>query len=141
MPVYLSYGSIWLKLKETASEPVQQKGRRRKRTATPYGLVAESVERLDLRGLVKVYEVVVPSTKVSRFAARLVKELPHYMTAVIEPYNEDYIARFYAPGRQHEAAARSAVDKLFKELRLQREEAEEEMVEEEGEEDVEEEEE
>ena len=129
MPVYLSYGNMWLRLKDTAVSQVQRRGRKRKPTA-PYGLVAESVDKVDLRGLSKIYEVVVPATKVSRFAARLVKELPSSLVAIIEPYGEDYIARFYAPRKTYEQTIRQTVDKLFKELKVQHEEAEEEVEEE-----------
>ncbi len=131
MPVYLSYGNTWLKLKDAALEPIQQRGRRKKKLSAPYALVAESVDKVNLRGLVKVFETVVPSTKVSRFAARLVKEVPQSMVVLIEPYGEDYIARFYAPRKDYEAHARQAVDKLFRELKLQKGVEEEEEVEEE----------
>ncbi len=134
MPVYLSYGSVWLKLKE-APEPQAAGGRRRRqrRVSAPYGLVAESVERVDLDGLEKVYEVVVPATKVSRFASRLLKTIPASFTVLIEPHGDDYVARFYAPNASYAGEAASIVARLFRELKVSGEEEVEGEVEEEEE--------
>ncbi len=128
MPVYLSYGRTWLKLKsaQTAASTSSSRGRRRQKRSAPYGLVAESVDTVDVKGLIKVYETLVPATKVSRFASKLLKELPETIIALIKPYGEDYIVEFYAKNSSYASTARAAAEKVLKELRVLREEVEEE---------------
>jgi hypothetical protein len=135
MPVYLSYGSSWLKLKEVP-EPLQVGRRRKQRRVAPYGLVAETVDSVKLNGLMKVYEVVVPATKVSRFASKLVKSVPHTITVVIEPHGDDYVARFYAPSASYASEVQAITSRLFRELKVS-EAAEEAEVEVEAEEEEE----
>lgn len=120
MQVYIRYRDMWLKLKEARELAPQPSKRRRQRRTAPYGLVAESVDALKLNGLRKVYEVVVPATKVSRFAARLLKEKPDTITVLISPGDgEDYVAEFYASSAGPAAQqVKAIVDKVFSELKV-----------------------
>jgi hypothetical protein len=105
LEVYLRYSGsgTWLRIKEVYA--LQSSGSRRRRSrqqpkSSPYGIVAESVDKPNIRGYRFHAEVKVPAMKVSRFAARafLVKNVD--AVVVIEEESLDsYKATVYAKSK------------------------------------------
>ncbi|WP_048061524.1 hypothetical protein [Hyperthermus butylicus] len=101
MQVYIKHGGVWLRIKEVYTiQPTTRKRRGRQQPrSSPYGIVAESVESIELKGYKYSKEIAVPAMKVSRFAARLHLE-PGEAIVVIEEYAADrYKAMIYAKNK------------------------------------------
>ena len=122
MPVYIQHGNMWLMLKEVYTLRTSSKKSKQSRSA-PYGMVAVSVSRLDLRGYNHVEEVQVPSSKVSRFAAKMHLAALSALV-VIEPRGEDYVAKLYGRTKKEVEEAKKVALEVLRELQKRRERAE-----------------
>jgi len=135
--VLIKHGDVWLQLKEVYVLQRRPRKRGRKSTssrASPYGMVAESVDRINVNGYKYSAAIIVPASKVSRFASRA-HLTPLDAVVVIEPEAADkYKATIYAQSKRELEAAREAVLKILSSLYSRRgageEEAEEESEEE-----------
>ncbi len=137
MRVLIKHGDVWLQLKEVYV--LQRRPRKRGRKsassrASPYGMVAESVDRINVNGYKYSEAIIVPASKVSRFASRA-HLTPLDAVVVIEPEAADkYRATIYARSKKELEAAREAALKILSSLYSRRgageEEAEEESEEE-----------
>jgi hypothetical protein len=104
LEVYLRYGSssFWLRIKEVYT--IQSGGIRRRRSkqprSSPYGIVAESVEKPEIKDYKFKAEIKVPAMKVSRFAARayLVKNV-NAVVLIEEESLDSYRATVYAKSK------------------------------------------
>ena len=90
MKVLIRHGDTWLLLKEvyTIQQQRRKRGRQKTRGAAPYGMVAESVDKLPVNGMRYRTEVSVPATKVSRFATKMYMAAGNAVIA-IEPDGSD----------------------------------------------------
>ena len=137
MPVFLKHRGVWLRIKEVYKiEPRRSKKRKKgtRSTSSVSGmLVAESVDKLPLDGMKYRAEIEISSTRVTRFAARVMLEAPHVMV-VIEPKGEDYVAVVYARSRKELEDNLRLVQSIARKVGVMREEEEELEEEEIGEE-------
>jgi len=138
--VLIKHGDVWLQLKEvyTLQRRVRKRGRKPSARSSPYGMVAESVEAININGYQYRDAIIVPASKVSRFAARA------YLAQIdaiilIEPEGADkYRATIYAKTKKELETARESALRILSSLYSRRgteevEEAEEEPGEEETE--------
>ncbi len=137
MPIYLKYRGAWLRLKEVyqPAEALKSRRRRSRSSSTTIGmLVAESVEPPKLDGLRYSAEIPVSSTKVTRFAAYLILRAP-YVTVIIEPRGNDYVAKIYSKSRKELEQHKRLVEEILRQVGglLEEEVEEEEEAEEEEE--------
>ena len=128
MPVFLKHRGVWLKIKEVYRiEPRRSKKRKKstKSVSSASGmLVAESVDKLPLNGMKYKAEIEISSTRVTRFAARVMLEAPHVMV-VIEPKGEDYVAVVYARSKKELENNLRIIQSIAKKVGVMREEEEE----------------
>ena len=138
MRVLIRHSDTWLLLKEvyTIQQQRRKRGRQKTRGAAPYGMVAESVDKLPVNGMRYRTEVSVPATKVSRFATKM------YMTAgnaviAIEPDGSDkYRAVIYARTKNELLRIKELAESIIASLQVRRgrtepeEEESEEVIEE-----------
>ena len=128
MPVFLKHRGVWLKIKEVYKiEPRRSKKRKKstKSVSSASGmLVAESVDKLPLNGMKYKAEIEISSTRVTRFAARVMLEAPHVMV-VIEPKGEDYVAVVYARSKKELENNLRIIQSIAKKVGVMREEEEE----------------
>ena len=136
-PVYLKHGGVWLKIKEVYNVYTSSKRRKKSRTtSSQQSLVAEMVKKPETNGLRYVESMIISSSKISRFIARLHLAAPR-VVAVIEPYGDDYIVKFYGKTKQDALEAKKLGERIARELQVrgstveEEEEAEAEEVEEE----------
>jgi len=136
-PVYLKHGGVWLRIKEVYSVYTSSKRRKKSRTtSSQQSLVAEMVEKPETNGLRYVESMIISSSKISRFIARLHLAAPQ-VVAVVEPYGDDYIVKFYGKTKQDALEAKKLGERIARELQVrgstveEEEEAEAEEVEEE----------
>ena len=136
-PIYLKHSGVWLKIKEVYNVYTSTKRRKKSRTtSSQHSLVAEMVKKPKTNGLRYVESMIISSSKVSRFIARLYLATPQ-IVAVIEPYGDDYIVKFYGKTRQDALEAKRLGERIAGELQVrgrateEEEEAEVEEVEEE----------
>ena len=139
MEVYLRYSGSgsWLRIKEVYT--IQSGGGRRRRSrqqprSSPYGIVAESVDKPNTRGYRFRAEVRVPAMKVSRFAARahLVKNVDA-IVVIEEESLDSYRATVYARSKSELENAVRILSEIVSSLQAGRRrgaEAEEEEAEE-----------
>ncbi len=138
MRVLIKHGDVWLQLKEVYVLQRRPRKRGRKSSssrASPYGMVAESIEKPGVDGYRYKEIIIVPASKVSRFASRA-HLTPIDAVILIEPESADkYRATIYAKTRKELEAAREAALKILSSLYSRRSiEEEEEAGEESGEE-------
>ena len=142
MRVLIKHGDVWLQLKEVyvLQRRPRKRGRRAVSSASPYGMVAESVDDLRINGYMYKDAIIVPASKVSRFAARA-HMTPMDAVVLIEPEAPDkYKATIYARSKKALEEAREAVLRILSTLYTRRgteeglEESEEEQPEAEEEE-------
>ncbi|HIP85683.1 MAG TPA: hypothetical protein EYH26_04140 [Pyrodictium sp.] len=128
-PVYLRHGGVWLKIKEVYNVYTSPKRRRKSRTtSSQQSLVAEMVAKPEINGLRYVESMIVSSSKVSRFIARLHLAAPQ-IVAVVEPYGDDYIVKFYGKTKQDALEAKRLGERIARELQVRGSVAEEEEIE------------
>ncbi|HIC99511.1 MAG TPA: hypothetical protein EYP08_07790 [Pyrodictiaceae archaeon] len=126
-PVYLRHGGVWLKIKEVYNVYTSPKRRRKSRTtSSQQSLVAEMVAKPEINGLRYVESMIVSSSKVSRFIARLHLAAPQ-IVAVVEPYGDDYIVKFYGKTKQDALEAKRLGERIARELQVRGSVAEEEI--------------
>lgn len=138
MKVLIRHGDTWLLLKEvyTIQQQRRKRGRQRTRSTAPYGMVAESVEKLPVNGMRYKDEVNVPATKVSRFATKMYMAAGDAVVA-IEPDGPDkYRATIYARSRTELKRVKELAESVIASLQVRRGKLE--PVEEEAEEEAEE---
>lgn len=138
MKVLIRHGDTWLLLKEvyTIQQQRRKRGRQRTRSTAPYGMVAESVEKLPVNGMRYKDEVNVPATKVSRFATKMYMAAGDAVVA-IEPDGPDkYRATIYARSRTELKRVKELAESVIAALQVRRGKLE--PVEEEAEEEAEE---
>ncbi|WP_317896429.1 hypothetical protein [Pyrofollis japonicus] len=139
MRVLIKHGDTWLQLKEVYV--LQRRPRKRGRRSaqprsSPYGMVAESVDDVKINGYKYSDTLIIPASKVSRFAARA-HMAPVDAVVLIEPEGIDkYKARIYAKSQKELTEARETALKILSTLysRKSFEEEEEETEEEASEE-------
>ncbi|MET1101122.1 MAG: hypothetical protein ABWW69_01390 [Pyrodictiaceae archaeon] len=120
MPVYIMHKDVWLKLKEVYT--IQTSSRRRTRSVrvAPYGMVAEAVRDLKLSGFRYKEQLEVPSSKVSRFAARAHMAIADSVIVLIKPKDDDYVAEIRAKTKRELEEAKKVLSKLLEELRTRK---------------------
>jgi len=125
-PIYLKHSGVWLKIKEVYNVYTSTRRRKKSRTASSqHSLVAEMVKKPKTNGLRYIESMIVSSSKVSRFIARLHLAAPQ-IVAVIEPYGDDYIVKFYGKTRQDALEAKRLGERIARELQVRGRVAEEE---------------
>ncbi|BES81377.1 hypothetical protein [Pyrodictium abyssi] len=142
MKVLIKHGDTWLLLKEvyTIQQQRRKRGRQKTRSTAPYGMVAESVEKLPVNGMRYKDEVNVPATKVSRFATKMYMAAGDAVVA-IEPDGPDkYRATIYARSKTELERVKELAESVVASLQVRRSKLEpvEEEAEESPEEEVEE---
>jgi len=140
LKVLIKHGDTWLLLKEvyTIQQQRRKRGRQKTRSTAPYGMVAESVEKLPVNGMKYRDEVNVPATKVSRFATKMYMAAGDAVVA-IEPDGPDkYRATIYARSKTELKKVKELAESVIASLQVRRGKLEP-VVEEEAEEPLEEE--
>jgi hypothetical protein len=122
MRVLIKHGDVWLQLKEVyvLQRRPRKRGRRTTSSASPYVMVAESVENIKIDGYKYKDAVIVPASKVSRFAARA-HMTPMDAVILIEPEAPDkYRAIIYAKSKKGLEDAREAILRILSTLYTRR---------------------
>ncbi len=132
MPVYIYHDGAWLEIKEVyaiKSASTSRSKRSSRQRSSPYGIVAVKRDSIDLKGYRYSYKIVVPSSKVSRFAARMHLSSLNVIVA-IEPQGDDYVAKIYAKTASEAKKAVEVAKSILASLRRGKESGEAEAVEE-----------
>ena len=136
MKVLIKHGDTWLLLKEvyTIQQQRRKRGRQRMRSAAPYGMVAESVEKLPTNGMRYKDEVEVPATKVSRFATKMYMAAGDAVIAIEPDGSDKYKAIIYARSKTELKRVKELAESVIASLQVRRGRIEPEEGEEEEEE-------
>ncbi|KSW12303.1 hypothetical protein CF15_06030 [Pyrodictium occultum] len=122
MRVLIRHGDVWLLLKEvyTIQRGRRRRGRQRTRSAAPYGMVAESVEKPPVNGMKYSGYVEVPATKVSRFATKMHMAEGNAVIAIEPDGLDSYKAVIYASTKSELERVKRLAESVIASLQVRR---------------------
>ena len=118
----LKHEGVWLLIKEVYAirRSTHRRRTRQKRSVTPYGTVAESIDRPPIDGYRFTSEIEVPATKVMRFIVKMF-QAPGNAIILVEPKTrESYVARIYTKTRSEAERAARLAEEIIAQLRTRR---------------------